>query len=105
LKEKITQNPKDLDASFPKSSPCSLCLLFRFSLPKMTFDTSRAKYALAVLYSTTNRPEEAINEALGIIKIDKQYNEQGARKFLLQISTSLLHYYLFSFIVNSYLRC
>jgi len=57
LKTKLEANPNDLDA----------------------------KYALAVHYSTTNRVELAINEALGILKQDKQYNDQAARKLLLQV--------------------
>jgi thioredoxin-like negative regulator of GroEL len=55
---------------------------------------TKTKYALAVYYSATNKPEQAIDEALGIIKIDKQYNDQAARKFLLQLSFPL--FFLFS---------
>lgn len=61
LTAKITSNPKDLEA----------------------------RYELATGLWAKARQEEAINHVLEMVKIDKNWNDQAARKFLLKIWESL----------------
>ena len=51
-------------------------------------DNIQARFDLAVALNSNNKREEAVDHLIVIIKMDREWNEDGARKQLLQFFES-----------------
>lgn len=70
MKKRIEENPKDL---------------VRSRLPSLSNHPKEALYELGVYYSQQGKTEDAYDQMFKIISVDRNWNNQAAKEFLLKV--------------------